>query len=49
MLQHSRGGTTSQNANGCGYSEDVSFTLNVVDVHGVVLTDGNDIDRKEIL
>ena len=28
-------GSTSQNANGCGYKEEQSFTLNVTDVHGV--------------
>jgi len=29
-------GSTSQNANGSGYKEEQSFTLNVIDVHGVV-------------
>lgn len=28
-------GSTSQNANGSGYKEEQSFTLNVTDVHGV--------------
>lgn len=28
-------GATSQNANGSGYKEEQSFTLNVTDVHGV--------------
>ena len=29
------GGTTSKSANGSGYKEEQSFTLNVIDVHGV--------------
>lgn len=29
------GGVTSQHGNGFGYSEDVCFTLNAFDVHGV--------------
>ncbi len=29
-------GSTSQNANGSGYKEEQSFTLNVIYVHGVV-------------
>jgi site-specific DNA-cytosine methylase len=31
-------GSTSQNANGSGYKEEQSFTLNVIDVHGVAIT-----------
>jgi DNA (cytosine-5)-methyltransferase 1 len=31
-------GSTSQNANGSGYKEEQSFTLNVTDVHGVAFT-----------
>jgi site-specific DNA-cytosine methylase len=30
------GGATSKSANGSGYKEEQSFTLNVIDVHGVV-------------
>lgn len=30
------GGATSLNVNGKGWGEDVSFTLNALDVHGVV-------------
>lgn len=29
------GGKTSQNANGNGWNQDVCFTLNALDVHGV--------------
>ena len=29
------GGTTSKSANGSGYKEEQSFTLNVIDVHGI--------------
>ena len=29
------GGRTSKNANGSGWDEEVCFTLNAVDVHGV--------------
>ncbi len=29
------GGKTSKNANGCGWNQDVCFTLNALDVHGV--------------
>ena len=31
------GGTTSKSANGSGYKEEQSFTLNVIDVHGVAI------------
>ena len=33
------GGLTSLNSHGNGYSEEVSFTLNVVDTHGVAAVD----------
>lgn len=29
------GGASSLNSNGCGWSKDVCFTLNTIDVHGV--------------
>lgn len=29
------GGTTSQNAHGSGWNQDICFTLNALDVHGV--------------
>ena len=31
------GGTTSKSANGLGYKEEQSYTLNVIDVHGVAI------------
>ncbi|CAB5218001.1 Dcm Site-specific DNA methylase [uncultured Caudovirales phage] len=34
------GGTTSKSANGSGYKEEQSFTLNVIDVHGVACIGG---------
>ena len=30
------GGVTSQNSQGCGWNMEVCFTLNAIDVHGVV-------------
>lgn len=42
------GGVTSLNSNGSGWNEDISFTLNSLDVHAVVIANEN-IDRKAVL
>ena len=40
-------GATSQNANGAGWNEDVSFTLNNTDVHGVAIAFEPGIAQRE--
>lgn len=35
------GGATSRNSHGSGWSEEVCYTLNVIDVHGVVYEQEN--------
>ena len=40
-------GATSQNANGSGWNEDQSFTLNVTDVHGVAIAFEPGIAQRE--
>lgn len=40
-------GVTSQNANGSGWNEDQSFTLNVTDVHGVAIAFEPGIAQRE--
>ena len=45
------GGKTSQNSQGKGWTEDVSFTINTVDVYAVVVEMENDraviVENKE--
>ena len=48
VLQHSGGGLTSLNSHGNGYSEEVSFTLNVVDTHGVAVDCRNATENADV-
>jgi DNA (cytosine-5)-methyltransferase 1 len=40
------GGATSKSANGAGYKEEQSYTLNVIDVHGVAVYEGHGQDCR---
>lgn len=48
VFQPTGGGLTSLNSRGNGYSEEVSFTLNVVDTHGVAVDCRNGSENAEV-